>query len=342
VTDGAMSDSTVMPRMVANDVSKMVVGLFAGYCAISVLAIGAFPMEASIVTVFLFAGIHNWMEFRYFVGRMPLRWGRSRLYYTVGLGGVALLAMAYLLAFVGSGNWLWSNREWSVFVSWWNSALVAWVFLLYSLRRPKCREKPDWWLGLSLACLAGAMSWLTPQLSSLALVYLHPFIAMWFLGKQIRRSKRSWIKTYRLCFCAVPVSVLVLAFLLARSPNLPEDTNLFWRITQHAGSEIFPEVSSRLLVSVHVFLETIHYFVWVLLIPLVDPRAIPWRMKEIPLLVNPRGLPKFIGTVLVVGTLLVLGLWVGFAIDYTTTRDIYFAIAILHVLAEFPFLIRML
>lgn len=28
--------------------------------------------------------------------------------------------------------------------------------------------------------------------------------------------------------------------------------------------------------------------------------------------------------------------------DYTTTRDIYFALAILHVLAEFPFLIKML
>jgi NADH-quinone oxidoreductase subunit I len=32
----------------------------------------------------------------------------------------------------------------------------------------------------------------------------------------------------------------------------------------------------------------------------------------------------------------------GFAIDYTTTRDVYFAFAIAHVLAEFPFLIKML
>ena len=35
-------------------------------------------------------------------------------------------------------------------------------------------------------------------------------------------------------------------------------------------------------------------------------------------------------------------LWFGFAVDYTTTRDIYFAFAIGHVLAEFPFLIKML
>jgi hypothetical protein len=38
----------------------------------------------------------------------------------------------------------------------------------------------------------------------------------------------------------------------------------------------------------------------------------------------------------------VLALWLGFAVDYATTRDIYFAFAIGHVLAEFPFLIKML
>jgi hypothetical protein len=35
-------------------------------------------------------------------------------------------------------------------------------------------------------------------------------------------------------------------------------------------------------------------------------------------------------------------LWVGFAADYAETRDLYFTIAIAHVLAEAPFLLRML
>jgi hypothetical protein len=35
-------------------------------------------------------------------------------------------------------------------------------------------------------------------------------------------------------------------------------------------------------------------------------------------------------------------LWCGFAANYTTTRDIYFAFAMAHVLAEMPFLIKML
>jgi hypothetical protein len=35
-------------------------------------------------------------------------------------------------------------------------------------------------------------------------------------------------------------------------------------------------------------------------------------------------------------------LWLGFSMDYSTTRDIYFTVAIAHVLAEVPFLLKML
>jgi len=129
---------------------------------------------------------------------------------------------------------------------------------------------------------------------------------------------------------------------LAREPNLSEDTNLFWRITQHAGSQILPGISSHLLVATHVFLETIHYAVWIVLIPLVDFRAIPWKVGEIPLFANRNGFPKIVLACLAASGLIVLALWWGFAVDYTTTRDVYFAFAMAHVLAEFPFLVKML
>jgi hypothetical protein len=35
-------------------------------------------------------------------------------------------------------------------------------------------------------------------------------------------------------------------------------------------------------------------------------------------------------------------LWVSFLADYTTTRNIYFTVALFHVLAEVPFLLRSL
>jgi hypothetical protein len=41
--------------------------------------------------------------------------------------------------------------------------------------------------------------------------------------------------------------------------------------------------------------------------------------------------------VLVLGGLVVLVLWACFAVDYATTRDVYFTVAMLHVLAEAPF-----
>jgi hypothetical protein len=38
----------------------------------------------------------------------------------------------------------------------------------------------------------------------------------------------------------------------------------------------------------------------------------------------------------------VAALWTGFSINYAAMRDVYFAVAIAHVLAEAPFLLRMI
>ena len=57
-------------------------------------------------------------------------------------------------------------------------------------------------------------------------------------------------------------------------------------------------------------------------------RGVPWRRGLVCLLLG--------------GAFLVFALWVGFLIDYPTTRTVYFALATLHVMAEFPFLLRSL
>src|SRR5436190_24050324 len=81
-------------------------------CALAAALIGSFPLQLSIVTIFLFAGPHNLMEFRYFAARMPVRWGKSRPFYSVGIGGVIVLTAAYLTLYFSSGNWLWSLESW--------------------------------------------------------------------------------------------------------------------------------------------------------------------------------------------------------------------------------------
>jgi len=313
---------------------------FVSACAVGAVLIGSFPLQLSIVTIFLFAGPHNLMEFRYFAARMPVRWGRSRLFYSVGIGGVVVLTAAYLTLYFASGNWLWSLESWQIYAAVWNTALIVWVGALFYLRGKQRRR--DWSLAFAVAFFLAGLAWIVPQYWSLALVYLHPFVAMWFLDRQIRRTRSEWLRAYHLCLLSIPIFLAFIWLAVAGQPDLPQDTNLFWRINQHAGSEILPSISSHLLVATHVFLESIHYFVWLLLIPLVDRRAIPWRLKEVPMFANRNGMPKLFAAFLLFSVCVSVALWFGFAVDYTTTRDIYFAFAIGHVLAEFPFLVKML
>jgi len=62
-----------------------------------ILTAGAFaswlPLQVSIVTVFLFAGPHNWFELRYFLTRLPVRFGRSRNFFITAFA--ALLAVSH-------------------------------------------------------------------------------------------------------------------------------------------------------------------------------------------------------------------------------------------------------
>jgi len=315
--------------------------LFLLGCAAFAVLIGSFPLQLSIITIFLFAGVHNFMEFRYFLARMPVRWGKSRTFYLVGIGGVILLTSAYLLLYFGGGNWLWSLTNFQILVSLWNTSFILWIGFLFFLRG-KQKPQTDWSFAFAVAFLLCCPAWIVPNYWSLSLVYLHPLIAMWFLERQIRRTKPEWLRAYRTGLLSIPFFVAGLYFAFADTPHLSNETNLFWRITQHAGSEILPGISSHFLVATHVFLETIHYSVWILLIPLVDKCAVPWKLKEIPLFSNKQGLPKLVFAGLVVSILLVFALWYGFSLDYEQTRDIYFAFAIAHVLTEFPFLVKML
>jgi len=331
-----MQRAEELSRPIISSASVLVIA-FVACCAIAATVIGAFPLELSIVTIFLFAGVHNLMEFRYFVARMPVRWGRSRTYYSVAIGGVVILTASYLALYFSRDNWLWDGESAGYFSLIWNSAFIAWAGLLLYLRGKQKRS--DWSWAIPLMLFVAAAAWAAPVYWSLALVYLHPLIAMWFLERQIRRSRPEWLRAYHICLASIPVFLILIWVTLSGQPNLSEETRLFWRIAQHAGSEILPGVSSRLLVATHVFLESIHYFVWILLIPLVDRRAIPWRLGEIPML---KRIPKIFIAFCALGVIIVAALSFGFAFDYTTTRDIYFAFAIGHVLAEFPFLIKML
>src|SRR5262249_6307282 len=104
---------------------------------------------------------------------------------------------------------------------------------------------------------------------------------------------------------------------------------------------LLPNVSSHMLVSMHVFLEMLHYGVWILALPLIGASGAIWQVKSIPLAKHSRGFPKLMAAILLCGLLAVPLLWFGFSAHYRLTRGLDFCIAIPHVVAEAPFLLRM-
>ena len=90
----------------------------------------------------------------------------------------------------------------------------------------------------------------------------------------------------------------------------------------------------------------LHYGVWLLAVPLVAGMAWPWQIHsqlgQTPLARRGQVWRGGVATVLAIGALVMIVLWAGFAADYPTTRNIYFTVAMLHVLAEVPFLLRVL
>jgi hypothetical protein len=318
------------------------VRVFAGTTLFCVLAAALlatwFPLQISIVTVFLFAGPHNWFELRYFLLRLPARFGRSRTFFVTAFGGLGFLTITYVSLPLLYRTVSWSSETWLVVLATWNTLLLGWLVALVRLRGQQKRASDqkrarDWSWTIPVSLAIAALNWLGPEFFSLALVYVHPLVALWFLDRQLQRTRPEWLSAYRRCFCLLPLIVGLMIWRLSQTTPLADDNGLFWRITQHSGAELLPQVSSHLLVSVHLFLEMLHYGVWIVALPLLGPRFWQFRTK-------PNGFSRTM--MLALGVVVVLILWVGFATDYTTTRDLYFTIAIAHVLAEAPFLLKML
>src|SRR6185437_14086158 len=70
---------------------------FSAIAVLCVVAAAAFaswlPLQVSIITLFLFAGPHNWFELRYFLMRLPVRFGRSRNFFLAAFAGLAVLTL---------------------------------------------------------------------------------------------------------------------------------------------------------------------------------------------------------------------------------------------------------
>jgi hypothetical protein len=311
---------------------------FAGLAAAAALLAGGVPIGFSIATVFLFAGPHNWLEARYVLGRLPARVGKLRGFFLLSAAGIVGLTAGYAALPWLAG--LASDAAVPALYAGWTTLLAFWAAALVWMRsRTNPRFDGGWvW---PVACLVTAVAWLEPLAPLFALVYLHPLVALWLLDRELARSRRGWRPAYRAALACVPVLLGVLWWQLKDAPDLPGTDPVTTAITAHAGGGFLAGVSTHFLVAAHTFLEMVHYGVWVVLIPLVGLRSRPWELRTIPAARRGRGWGRGVAAVLLFGLLVVAVLWACFLLDYETTRRVYFTVAMLHVLAEVPFLLRM-
>src|SRR6185436_10219883 len=110
---------------------------------LSALMSSVIPLQFSIVTVFLFAGPHNWFELRYFLMRLPIRFGRSRNFFITAFAGIGLLTATYIAMPVMSAmGWLGAD-SWSTALASWNTLLLTWVGILV-WQRGRQKRQSDW------------------------------------------------------------------------------------------------------------------------------------------------------------------------------------------------------
>jgi hypothetical protein len=332
------SANLTAPRTVSSGV-PLALGLVAIAGAAALLA-GWMPIAFSIATVFLFAGPHNWLEARYILGRLPARAGKLWGFFTLSFVGIVALtgAFAVIPSYLGSTS---AVLQADTLYAGWNTAFLLWIATLVWMRsRTNPRFDAGWIWPLAFLLIAGV--WFRPFAFSVALVYLHPLMAFWLLDRELRRSHPAWRPAYHACLLTIPLLLLALFWRLHDAPRLPGDDPVSIAIQQHAGDWLLTSVSNHFLVAAHTFLETVHYGVWVLLIPLVGYRSKPWELDTIPAARRGGAWKAGVTALLLFGLLLVAVLWACFLLDYGSTRYVYFVVALLHVLAEIPFLLRMI
>ena len=119
------------------------------------------PLQVSIATVFLFAGPHNWFELRYFLMRLPARFGRSRNFFIVAFSGIFLLTLAYIsLPALYYAN-VWTGANWPNAIAVWNTAMLLWIGALV-LMRARQKSRRAWFWITPIVFALSAVNWLSP------------------------------------------------------------------------------------------------------------------------------------------------------------------------------------
>lgn len=312
----------------------MPVAALALAAALAGVLVATVPIQVAMVSVLAFAGPHNLLELRYLLGRLPSRLTVFSRYFVVAGAGIAILAGSSIAM-----SWLGQDGGLPPAVGpLWHTALIGWIASLALLKR---LERPgrsvDLILPISLA--AASLAWWAPARFGMAIVFAHPLLALWFLDRELRGRHRRFRPAFHRALLVIPAAVALIWWVVP-APAAAESPVRDLMVRQ-TGAWLFGSAASDRLLATHAFLELLHYGVWIGLIPALAIRG--------PLL-NPGGVPvarrgparRTVAVVAVgVAAAVTVALWIGFGLDYVATRELYFTVAIVHVLAEVPALIRL-
>ena len=301
------------------------------------------PVAVSVVIVFLFAGPHNYAEARYFLTRLPARMGRLKPFFLTSTAGVIVLSATFPLL-TRAPTWLqWPAVTTVWLIGIWNTTFVLWCTTLVVMRS---RQAPrhDWDYAWPLGIAVIGLTWLAPVMLPFSLVYAHPLMGLLILDREIQKNRPEWRKTFLWCLLLLP-AILAAQWMLVGTwslHGLQVSPEIHDQIVRHSDPGIFSQHVVQRLIATHAFLELLHYGVWLFAIPVVSGRVFSGLFHTIPLMKSSRSIRTTIRWLLMVSAFVVVTLWLCFLVDYSTTRDVYFTVATLHVLAEIPFLLRLL
>lgn len=318
-----------------------ILGAMLGFTAASAILAGLFPMGFAILIVCLFAGPHNWAELRFLLARTPTGMGPLRPYFLVAAAGVAAISagsvgIAYAAGIPGV-SYDHILRAFSI----WSTGFVLWVLVLVWMREG---QKPvrSWPAARPVGLALIVLAWFDPPTFSFVLVYGHPLVSLWILDRELYRRKSPARAIYRGCLASVPLFVGLIAWLVGNPAPLANVDAHTRGILIQGGANLFPLLPDVFCVAVHAFLEMLHYGVWLVAFPLASEgslRAVldpAWLSNRFP---KARTLIRLL---LAFSTLMVLVLWISFCVDPAWTRQIYFTLAVIHVISEIPALLRMI
>lgn len=302
------------------------------------------PIGAKVLAVLLLAGPHNWIEFRYFLSRLPCRWpAQIRSFFLLSFAGLSSLGLGNIMLMwaLNAAVIPWHTAHllygiWAVLSCCWSASLFCMAARISSGAGREYRKKL--FMAAMVSVSLSVVAAMQPTLFGVALVYAHPLISLAILDRELERSKPQWQPGYRCALVLIPV--VVSAYWLSL-----HGTQFFYpgAVAQHivnqTGATLLLFSASAFWLSTLVFLDLLHYAVWLVAIPNWAAGWQRWKPTREPAIVTRFSAARLpVRIIIVVASLLVIGLWIGFSKDYVATSQIYFVVAIMHVLAEIPFL----